>query len=114
MNSLAQVAARVALDDQDYMTESRERNQLGMDLLLNGLRDLDIVAAPSLGNFVLADFRRPFASLHEQLLRAGVIVRPVANYGLPNHARITVGLPEELERFLHALTDIIGSGEGSR
>jgi histidinol-phosphate aminotransferase len=79
--------------------------------LLDGLARLGIATAPSAGNFVLADLGRPAASCYQALLRAGVIVRPVANYGLPNHLRITVGLPEQNERFLGAMrAAMAGSG----
>jgi histidinol-phosphate aminotransferase len=46
--------------------------------------------------------------LYDALLREGVIVRPVANYGLPTHLRVTVGLAEENERFLAALGNVLG------
>jgi len=55
---------------------------------------------------VCVDFGRPAAPLYERLLREGVIVRPVANYGMPNHLRVTIGLPEENARFIEALKKI--------
>jgi histidinol-phosphate aminotransferase len=45
----------------------------------------------------------------EKLLRQGVIVRPVAGYGMPEHLRVTIGLPEENERFLAALKVALGA-----
>ena len=62
---------------------------------------------PSAGNFVCVDFDRPAAPVYEGLLRAGVIVRPVANYGMPNHLRITIGRPEENLRFITALKQVM-------
>ncbi len=53
------------------------------------------------------DFGRPAAPVYEALLRAGVIVRPVANYGMPNHLRITIGRPEENLRFITALKQVM-------
>ena len=50
---------------------------------------------------------RPAGPVYEALLRAGVIVRPVANYGMPNHLRVTVGLPEENRRLLTALEKVL-------
>ena len=58
-------------------------------------------------NFVCVDFGRPAAPVYEALLRAGVIVRPVANYGMPNHLRITIGRPEENLRFITALKQVM-------
>jgi histidinol-phosphate aminotransferase len=46
--------------------------------------------------------------VYEQLLRAGVIVRPVANYGMPRHLRVTIGLANENQRFLEALKSALG------
>jgi histidinol-phosphate aminotransferase len=45
----------------------------------------------------------PAAAVYQELLKCGVIVRPVANYGLPQWLRVTVGLAEENARFLHEL-----------
>jgi histidinol-phosphate aminotransferase len=72
-----------------------------------GLRALGWQPIPSAGNFVLVDTGGPALPWYEKLLRAGVIVRPVANYGLPNHLRITVGLPEQNERLLSALRSLM-------
>jgi len=54
------------------------------------------------------DTGRPAAPLYDALLKEGVIVRPVANYGMPNHLRVTVGLPEENDRFIAALGKVLG------
>ena len=67
--------------------------QAGFDAL--GVRHL-----PSAGNFVLIDCGRPAAPVYEAMLRQGVIVRPVGNYGLPNHLRITIGTRAQNERML--------------
>ena len=58
---------------------------------------------PSIGNFVLVDCRRPAGAVYEAMLRQGVIVRPVAGYGLPNHLRITIGSREQNVRMAEAL-----------
>ena len=62
---------------------------------------------PSSGNFVLVKVGDA-AGINDQLLRAGIIVRPVANYGLPEWLRVSVGLPEENQAFIDALTKILG------
>jgi histidinol-phosphate aminotransferase len=107
VNSLAQVAARAALDDTVHVTRSRQLNAAGLSQLSAGLRALGWQPIPSAGNFVLVDTGGPALPWYEKLLRAGVIVRPVANYGLPNHLRITVGLPEQNERLLSALRSLM-------
>lgn len=102
-NIPAQVAAVATLNDRDYLERSVAVNRDGLAQLQTGLRELDISYVPSVCNFVLADMGGPAMDTYEALLRAGIIVRPVANYGLPNHLRISVGLAAENERLLAAL-----------
>lgn len=103
----AQVAALAALSDHEHMSRSVKSNCDGLQQLSAGFKDLGIDYVPSVCNFILADMQRPVADIFEALLRAGIIVRPVGNYGLPNHLRISVGLPEENTRFLGALESIM-------
>ncbi len=107
VNSLAQIAARAALDDAEHVSRSRALNTRGLVQLRDGLTALGWRVSPSAGNFVLTDTGGAALPWYEKLLRAGVIVRPVANYGLPDHLRITVGLPEQNERLLSALRSLM-------
>jgi len=102
VNALAQAAALAALADTDYVDESRRLNRAGLAQLASGFTQLGLTALPSHGNFVLVKVGDA-ARINAALLRQGIIVRPVANYGLPEWLRITVGLPEENDRFLAAL-----------
>ena len=79
----------------------------GLRQLAAGLDALGVGYVPSHGNFLLARVGAA-AEVYAQLLRQGVIVRPVANYGLPEHLRVTVGLPAENRRFLGALAAALG------
>ena len=106
VNSLAQAAAIAALDDVDYVTESRRLNREGLRQLEAGLEALSIRYVRSHGNFILIDVGNA-AAVNLALLRQGIIVRPVANYGLPSFLRVTVGLPAENARFLAALESAI-------
>lgn len=102
VNSLAMIAAEAALADEAHLHETVKLNHDGMRLLTDGFKALGLSFIPSVGNFVcveVGDAKR----VNEALLRQGVIVRPVGNYGLPQHLRVTVGLPEENTRFLSAL-----------
>jgi len=72
------------------------------------LCDLGADVIPSAANFVLARFDRAGADLNEELLRKGIIVRPVGNYGLANHLRITVGTESQNRRLLKSLAEILG------
>lgn len=113
VNGLAQVAALAALDARDHVLRSQDVNQLGLTQLRSGLTDFGWSVAPSAGNFVLADTGGLAGPWYEGLLRSGIIVRPVANYGLPRHLRITVGLPGQNERLLEALGQLRQSGVGT-
>ena len=86
----------------DYVEESRLLNEQGMKQLERGLEGLDVRFVRSHGNFLMANVGDG-ASVNMALLKQGVIVRPIANYGLPSWLRITVGLPDENTRFLTAL-----------
>jgi histidinol-phosphate aminotransferase len=107
VNSIAQAAALAALGDAAHLEKSIRLNQEGMQQLESGFRRLDLTFVESAGNFVAVDTRGPAAEFYERLLRKGVIVRPIANYGMPNHLRVTVGLPEENARFLDALEQVL-------
>lgn len=108
VNSLALVAATAALDDDDHLNRSIRLNAEGLKTLREALAQRDLPAIPSVGNFVSLDLGRPAAPIYDALLREGVIVRPIANYGLPNHLRVTVGKPEENRFFLNALDRVLG------
>ncbi len=106
VNSVAQAAAIAALADAEHVARSRQVNAEGLRQLTEGLQALGWRVPPSVGNFVLADTGGPALPLYEALLRRGIIVRPLGNYGLPNHLRITVGLPEQNARLLAAVRSL--------
>lgn len=106
VNSLAQVAglaALAALADLEHVAESVEVNRSGMSQVGLGLRERGLDFIPSVGNFLAIQVGQPAGAIYDRLLRQGVIVRPVANYGLPTHLRVTIGTAAENERFLQAL-----------
>jgi len=106
-NSLALVAAETALQDEQYIERSVSVNQNGMQELIKAFDELGLEFIPSKGNFICVDFKQPTDSVFQALLKAGVIVRPVANYGMPNHLRISIGLESENIRFIAELTKIM-------
>ncbi|MEW6678385.1 MAG: histidinol-phosphate transaminase [Pseudomonadota bacterium] len=113
VNSLAQVAAVAALEDGDYLARGLRLNQEGMEQLTRGLDTLGVPYIPSRGNFLCCQVGKTGAEavlVNRGLLERGVIVRPVANYGMPLHLRVSVGLPEENARFLAALGQVLGPG----
>lgn len=113
VNSLALVAARAALDDHAFIARSRSMNATGLIQIREGLERLGCRVIPSAANFVLAQFQRPAAEINEALLQRGIIVRPVGNYGLDHHLRITVGTPDQNQRLLDALEAILTGASAS-
>jgi histidinol-phosphate aminotransferase len=102
VNALAQAAAIAALADVAYVEESRAINSAGLRQLEAGLTALGVGYTPSHANFLLVHVGDG-GRVYQRLLEQGVIVRPVANYALPEQLRVTVGLPAENDRFLRAL-----------
>ena len=112
VNNLAIVAAVAALDDHDFLRESYELNVAGMAQLLAGCKRLGVAWIPSHANFVTIEIPRAAGQSHagavfQKLLRQGVIVRPLANYAMPDHLRVTIGLARENARFLEALESVL-------
>ena len=103
VNSVALAAAVAALDDMEFVARSYAGNLDGMRQIEEGARKLGLEFIPSSGNFITVRVGKA-AEVFKRLLRRGVIVRPVAGYGLPEHLRITIGTTQENEKFLAALS----------
>ncbi|WP_454913521.1 histidinol-phosphate transaminase [Stutzerimonas chloritidismutans] len=107
VNSLALAAACAALGDVDYLLASRKANDAGMLQLETGFRQLGLEWIPSRGNFIAVDFARDATPINQALLREGVIVRPMAGYGMPTFLRISIGTEQENARFLDVLRQVL-------
>jgi histidinol-phosphate aminotransferase len=107
VNSLALVAAAAALDDEAHLQKSVAMNAAGLKQLYAGFEQMGLSYIPSAANFVAVDLGRPGAPVYESLLHEGIIVRPVANYEMPDFLRITVGTEEQNERVLAALKKVL-------
>lgn len=106
VNSIAQAAAVASLGDDEFVERTRALNQAGMVQITQGLEKLGLTFIPSFANFVsfkVADAR----GVYERLLNQGVIVRPIANYEMPDYLRVSIGLFSENARFLEALAEAI-------
>ena len=106
-NLPAQAAAVAALSDDEHLRMSRELNLAGMTQLEKAFMGLGLSYIPSAGNFICVNFEREAMPISDALLKQGVIVRPVANYGLPTYLRITVGSESENQRFIDALKEVL-------
>ncbi|MGD9889466.1 MAG: histidinol-phosphate transaminase [Halothiobacillaceae bacterium] len=107
VNLLAMEAAIAALNDREHIERTRQLNRAGLAQVRSGLANLGLSALPSMGNFLCIDMRRPAHVVYDALLRQGVITRPVAGYGLPQHLRVSIGTEAENKRFLSALNIVL-------
>lgn len=116
VNSFALAAAVATLNDEDYVNESKAINDQGMKYLTQNFDELDLPYIPSVGNFVSFEIPKQAnglptnitaAQVNDQLLAAGVIIRLVANYEMPNHLRVSIGTPKENEIFIIKLKKIL-------
>jgi histidinol-phosphate aminotransferase len=107
VNSLAQVAALAALEEESHARAAVEAVRAGVKTLAQGFEALGIRYVPTRANFILVEL--PHAQrVYRDLLKAGVIVRPMTPFGLERALRISVGTPEENERLLEALRQSVG------
>jgi histidinol-phosphate aminotransferase len=105
VNSFALAAATAALTDDDYIAQTKQLNDAGMQQFELGLQGLDFI--PSKGNFICVDVKTDSERVFQALLLKGVITRPIANYGLPQYLRISIGREQDNQRCLDALTMIL-------
>ena len=104
VSSLAQAAALASLDDPAEIERRRQVNATGRAELERTLRDHGFEpASPAVANFLYADTGADARLLFDELLRLGVIVRPLGGFGAPTAIRVTVGTPDENAFFAAAL-----------
>jgi histidinol-phosphate aminotransferase len=106
VNSIGLAAAQAALNDVEFVKLSYMTNRAGMQQMIAGLDQLGVGYIPSYGNFISIQIEGQQVdtlSVYKSLLHQGVIVRPLGNYGMPNHLRVTIGIEEENKKFLSVL-----------
>jgi histidinol-phosphate aminotransferase len=107
LSSLAQAGGIAALDDVEHVRTSRDTAIRGLQYLERELPALGVRVPKSHANFVFAEFDRPAQPIYEQLLRQGIITRPLRGYGFPNALRISVGLVSQNKRLVAALKQVL-------
>lgn len=110
VNRLALSAAEAALTDSEHLQQSVRLNQSGMAQLTSAFDIMNLQYIPSAGNFICVNIKQSGQSgmeIYKKLLAKGVIVRPVDNYGMPNHLRVTIGFEKENEKFINALDSVL-------
>lgn len=105
-SGVAQAAALAALDDAEHVRRSVESNRAGLKQLSEGLAAMGVRYVPSAGNFLLVDLGSDAQPVADELLKLGVIVRPMRWMGFPNAIRVTVGTRQENEKCLSALAQV--------
>ncbi|MEO1948369.1 MAG: histidinol-phosphate transaminase [Methylophilaceae bacterium] len=110
VNILAQAAAVASLADDGFVARSYAANQAGMVQLTQGLERLGLQYIESYANFVSFSVKDA-ANVNHQLLQRGIIVRPIANYDMPDYLRVSIGLFSENKRFLEALELIVKNND---
>lgn len=107
VNSLAQAAAIAALDDKKFLRKTRETILKGKRYLYDNLARLGIAYVPSVANFILIDVGRDGVGVFREMLKYGVIVRDMKQYGLKNYIRVTIGTEKENEKFVKVLKKVL-------
>lgn len=106
-NMLALAAAEAALGDSEFLRQTQEVNRSGMLQLTDAFQKLGLEWIPSSGNFVSVNLRQPALPIYEALLRKGVIVRPVANYEMPEFLRVSIATNRENRMLIDALSQVL-------
>jgi histidinol-phosphate aminotransferase len=110
VNSLAQVAALAALEDEGHILECVRMIDAGKHFLYDEFKTMGIKYVPARANFVLVDVGRNASDIYQKLLHQGVIVRPMTSFGMETTLRVTIGTPEENRRLVKALRTVLGKG----
>jgi histidinol-phosphate aminotransferase len=106
VNTLALIAAEHAINDKEFLERSLIENAKGLKILEQTCEKLGLRFVPSKGNFLLIDFEKEAAPIYMELLKRGIITRPVANYGLDNCLRITIGTQDQMNRLDKAMVEV--------
>ncbi|MBA3392239.1 MAG: histidinol-phosphate transaminase [Deltaproteobacteria bacterium] len=109
VSSLAQVGAIAALDDDEHVATSARQARIAIERLRAEVRGPGVRVYPSLANFVLIDCGRASGPIYDGLLRRGVIVRPMAAWGMPDHIRVSVACEADMPRVITTLNEIFAA-----
>lgn len=107
VNLLAQSAAIAGLEDKKFLKKTRKLVLEGKAYLYDNLRKLGIAYVPSVANFILIDCGRDCTEVFKEMLKDGVIVRDMKQYGLKNFIRVTIGTKKENEKFIKAIKKVL-------
>ena len=106
-NTIALAAAIASLEDDDFVEASKNNNQAGLQQLSEYFQSKGVEYIPSVGNFVTVRFGEQTDQVYQNLLQQGVILRPLANYNLPEYLRITIGTPQQQAMLMEKLDKLL-------
>ena len=106
-NSLCQVAAIAACDDHEHVERSKKTNAEEKEYLYRELDRLGIAYTPSATNFILVDAGRDCIEVFTDMLKLGVIARPMKGYNFPTSLRVSIGTRPENEAFLKVIAKVV-------
>lgn len=107
VNALAQAGLVGAIHDTSFIAKTQQVTWQGLDYFKKELTLLNLPWIPSEANFITFDTQRDALKVYEALLRKGIILRPILNYGFKQHLRMSVGLMEENKAAILALTEVL-------
>jgi histidinol-phosphate aminotransferase len=110
---VAQAGALAALQDEAHIRRTIENNAAGAAWLMARLSDLRVRTIPTSANFIYVETEESADELSARVQSEGVIIRPLAPWGIPNGLRVTIGTPEQNERFIEALKSAMGQAMGA-
>ncbi|MCM3766894.1 histidinol-phosphate transaminase [Neobacillus niacini] len=106
VNRIAHAGALAALDDEKYKHKIIEENRVEKGKLTKKLQSFGLDVTESHTNFLFVDMRGDVLEMANSLMQEGILIRPCTAWGLPSHARITIGTEEQNKRFISALKKI--------
>ncbi|MDA8234990.1 MAG: histidinol-phosphate transaminase [Clostridia bacterium] len=107
VNSMVQAGALAALADKEHVAKVKTANLAGRDYLYKVFTKLGLPYIPTVANFIMVDTGRDSAKVFQALLKKGIIVRSGDIYGYPTSIRVTIGTPEENQKFIAALEEVL-------
>ena len=108
VNEVAQAGALAALNDEAHVRRTVENNASGAALLTTRLSAMGLRVVPTWANFLFVEVGQKALEISAALQNKGVIVRPMGGlWGAPYAIRVTIGLPEQNEKFLKALDEVL-------
>ncbi|HEY6350373.1 MAG TPA: histidinol-phosphate transaminase [Candidatus Angelobacter sp.] len=109
VSALAEAAGVAAIRDKDHVRQTLENNAVGAEWLMERFAEMEIRALPTTTNFIYFEIKGDANEVSKRMQEEGVIVRPLAPWGIPNAIRVTIGTPQQNETFMQVLKKVLSS-----